>query len=70
MEASMNDSFIIIDTETGPIIKELDYATMTIEELQGYAMLGRDEAIQEILKREPRTGMRVDPYSPVTIPEP
>lgn len=65
----MTKPFTIIETETGPIIVEPDYSTMTMEELMDYAVLGREEAIKEIIKREPRTGQQLDPYAPVTLPE-
>lgn len=66
----MSELFTIIDTETGPINVVPDYKTMTMDELMGYAALGREEALEEIVRREPRTGMAVDPHAPVTLPEP
>jgi len=70
MEASMSDPFLIIDTEDGPIIQELDYSTMTMEELEGYVMLGREGAMREMIKRDSRAGADTDPYAPVKLPEP
>jgi hypothetical protein len=69
MEASMSEPFRIVETDDGPIIVIPDYATMTMEELQDYAVLGRIEALEEIVRREPRSGMMLDPNAPVTIPE-
>lgn len=66
----MSELFTIIDTETGPINVVPDYKAMTMEELMGYAALGREEALEEIVRREPRIGMTVDPHAPVTLPEP
>ncbi len=65
----MSTPFTIIDTETGPIIYNPDYTTMTMDELMEYAALGREEALMEIVKREPRSGQNLDPYAPVTLPE-
>ena len=48
----MNDPITIIDTETGPIIETLDYSEMTLEELTPYVVLGREDAIAEVLRRE------------------
>lgn len=69
MEASMTEMFIIIETEDGPINVVPDYSTMTIDELMDYAAIGVEEALNEIIKREPRTGQDIDPNAPVTIPE-
>jgi hypothetical protein len=69
MEGAMSEPITIVDTETEAYIIIPDYKAMTIEELIGYAALGRDSAIEEILRREPRFGEKLDPYSPVTLPE-
>lgn len=65
----MTSPFTIIETETGPIIYEPDYASMTMDELMEYAALGREEALMEIIKRDPRAGSVGDPNAPVTLPE-
>jgi len=66
----MSDPILIIETDDGPFIQPVDYSTMTTDELLGYAMLGREGALREIIKRDSRAGTDTDPYSPVTIPEP
>ena len=65
----MTSPLTIIDTETESIIVEVDYTTLTMDELMEYAALGREEALMEIIKREPRSGSVVDPNAPVTLPE-
>lgn len=65
----MNEAKVIVDTLDGSVIITLNYSTMSATELRTYVSLGYPEAINEYFARDPRADQKLDPYSPVVIPE-
>jgi hypothetical protein len=65
----MSQRILIVDTpEEGQVVL-LDFASMTQPELLQYVSLGYEEALDEYFARDPRADQKLDPYSPVVIPE-
>jgi hypothetical protein len=65
----MRERIQIVDMTDGSQAVTLDFQRLTDDELSRYVLLGYAEAIDEMLRRDPRAGLEIDPNAPVTLPE-
>lgn len=65
----MRERITIVDKVDGGEVRILDFSTMTDDELGLYVAMGHAEAIDELIRRDPRAGLEIDPNAPVTLPE-